>query len=47
MKARRIEIQMITFSQAIGIFFAGIFSGYGADAQCSRAPFPEIAIKPL
>jgi len=32
-----LRIQMITFSQAIGIFFAGIFSGYAGGAKCPRA----------
>jgi hypothetical protein len=32
---------MITFSRAIGIFFAGIFSGYGATAQRSACRFPK------
>jgi hypothetical protein len=41
MKRGELRIQMITFSRAIGIFFAGIFSGYGADAQCSARRFPK------
>jgi len=38
---------MITFSRAIGIFFAGIFSGYGADARCSARRFPNPQSSPF
>jgi hypothetical protein len=38
---------MITFLRVIGIFFAGIFSGYGADAQCSARRFPNPQSSPL